>query len=78
VGVAVDGRGNLYVANPGAGAVQVVNPAGARLGAVPLPGAPHFLAVAGRDRPTLYATTRTTLYAVELQPAAPVRAALAR
>jgi sugar lactone lactonase YvrE len=77
-GAAVDGSGNLYVANPAAAAVQVVNPAGARLGAVPLPGAPNFLAVAGKDRPTLYVTTRTTLYAVELQPAAPVRAALAR
>jgi sugar lactone lactonase YvrE len=77
-GAAVDGAGNLYVANPGAAAVQVVNPAGARLGLVPLPAAPHFVAVAGQDRPTLYATTRTTLYAVELQPAAPVRTALAR
>jgi sugar lactone lactonase YvrE len=77
-GAAVDGAGNLYVANPGAYAVQVVNPAGARLGAVPLPAAPLFLAVAGTDRPTLYVTTRATLYAVELQPAAPVRAALAR
>jgi sugar lactone lactonase YvrE len=77
-GVAVDGRGNLYVANPGASAVQVANPAGARLGVVPLPGAPLFLAVAGKDRPTLYVTTRTTLYSVELQPAAPVRTALAR
>jgi sugar lactone lactonase YvrE len=77
-GVAADGLGNVYVANPAANAVQVVNPAGARLGVVPLPAAPHFLAVAGKDRPTLYVTTRTTLYAVELQPAAPVRTALAR
>jgi sugar lactone lactonase YvrE len=77
-GAAVDARGNLYVANPGASAVQVVNPAGARLGLVPLPAAPQFVAVAGADRPTLYVTTRTTLYAVELQPAAPVRTALAR
>jgi sugar lactone lactonase YvrE len=76
-GAAVDGRGNLYLANPGANAVQVVNPAGARLGVVPLPAAPHFVAVAGADRPTLYVTTRTALYAVELQPAAPVRTALA-
>jgi sugar lactone lactonase YvrE len=77
-GLAVDGGGNLYVANPGASAVQVVNPAGARLGVVPLPAAPHFLAVAGKDRPTLCVTTRTTLYEVELRPAAPVRTALAR
>jgi sugar lactone lactonase YvrE len=77
-GLAVDGAGNLYVANPATSAVQVINPAGARLGVVPLPAAPRFLAVAGKDRPTLYVTTRTTLYEVELRPAAPVRTALAR
>jgi sugar lactone lactonase YvrE len=77
-GVAVDGGGNLYVANPGASAVQVVNPAGARLGVIALPAAPHFVAVAGKGRPTLYVSTRSTLYEVELRPAAPLRTALAR
>ncbi len=66
-GLAVDGRGHVYVANRTARAIQVFNSEGARLGRIALPDAPLACAFAGAEGKTLFVTTRHTLYKVQLE-----------
>lgn len=63
-GMAVDARGNLYVA---AGkAVVVFDPAGYRLGSIAVPEVASNCTFGGADRRTLYITARTSVYAIHL------------
>ena len=56
-GVAVDQKGNLYVAHFGSGTLYVISPQGKIVDKVATPGAkPTNLAFAGRDLQTLYLT----------------------
>jgi sugar lactone lactonase YvrE len=66
-GMAVDARGNLFVANPSLGAVQVFNPQGARLGQVHLKEAPLTCSACDGGR-TLCVATRTSVYTLEVGP----------
>ncbi|HEX6984671.1 MAG TPA: SMP-30/gluconolactonase/LRE family protein, partial [Planctomycetaceae bacterium] len=61
-GLTVDAKGNLYITS-GLG-VQVFSPEGKLLGVIELPEQPANVTFGGPDRKTLYATARTSLYAV--------------
>jgi sugar lactone lactonase YvrE len=65
-GVAVDGRGHLYLLNPALPGVQVVDAAGAPQTAVKLPEAPVACALGGEGRRTLFVLTRQALYSLEI------------
>jgi gluconolactonase len=65
-GLTVDGRGNLYLANPAVHALQVVNPGGARLGLISLPEPPLDCTAAGPERRTLHVTSAHSLFTVRL------------
>jgi sugar lactone lactonase YvrE len=60
-GVAVDERGNVYVA---AGNIFVYEPSGRQIGLIEVPERPTSLAFGGKDRQTLFITARSSLYAV--------------
>jgi sugar lactone lactonase YvrE len=60
-GVAVDARGNVYIA---AGQVYVFNPAGKLIGNIEVPERPLQVVFAGADRRTLFMPARTSLYSV--------------
>jgi sugar lactone lactonase YvrE len=60
-GVAVDSRGNVYIA---AGQVHVYSPAGKPIGLIEVPERPLQLVFAGADRRTLFIPARTSLYSV--------------
>lgn len=66
-GMALDARGNLYVAgglrNPTSQGVWVFSPQGERLGIIAMPEMPTNCAFAGR---ILYVTAATSVYSVEL------------
>jgi gluconolactonase len=66
-GLTVDVKGNLYITS-GLG-VQVYNPQGELLGIIAFPEQPANCTFGGPDRKTLYATCRTSLYAVPLETA---------
>jgi hypothetical protein len=61
-GVAVDGRGNVYVAN---GQIFVYDSAGRPVGEIRVPERPTGILFGGPDRRTLFILTHRTLYAVE-------------
>ncbi len=65
-GVAVDPRGNVYLAHPARRAVQVVNPEGARLGLVSLPEAPLHVALGGEGGKLLFVSSAEGVYTAEL------------
>jgi sugar lactone lactonase YvrE len=60
-GVAVDARGNVYLA---AGHVLVYNPAGALIDTIETPERPTQLVFGGKDGRTLFIAARTSLYSV--------------
>jgi sugar lactone lactonase YvrE len=60
-GVAVDERGNVYVA---AGNIFVYEPSGRQIGLIEVPERPTSLVFGGKDRQTLFITARSSLYAV--------------
>jgi gluconolactonase len=66
-GLAVDGKGNLYVLNLARRCLQVFNSAGAKLGMVPLSDIPVACAIGGKG--TLYILTTRALHTMELAPA---------
>jgi gluconolactonase len=67
-GLAIDCAGNVYIAENTGGALVVVSAAGARLGEIGgLPRIVTNAAFGGTDRRTLYITTSTALYALDLQ-----------
>ncbi len=61
--VAVDGRGNVYVAN---GQVFVYDPAGHEIGRIDVPERPQDLVFGGADGRTLFILGRHSLYSVEV------------
>jgi sugar lactone lactonase YvrE len=65
-GVAVDPRGNVFLAHPARRAVQVVNPEGARLGLVSLPEAPLHVTLGGDGGRQLFVSSAEGVYAAEL------------
>lgn len=65
-GLAVDSRGNLYLAAPAILAIQVVSPEGKTLGLIRVPENPSNADFGGKDLTTLYITARTSLYAVPM------------
>jgi len=66
-GLTVDTKGNLYITS--ALGVQVFDPSGKLLGIVEFPEQPANCTFAGKDSKTLYATARTSLYAVPMEAA---------
>lgn len=66
-GLAIDCAGNVYIAQNAGGAIVVVSAAGAKLGELGgLPKTVTNAAFGGAERRTLYITTSTGLYAVDL------------
>ncbi|MCA9229646.1 MAG: SMP-30/gluconolactonase/LRE family protein [Planctomycetales bacterium] len=63
-GVTIDNQGNLYLTTRFG--IQVVNPAGELLGTIELPEQPANVTFGGPDGKTLYATARTSLYAMQM------------
>jgi hypothetical protein len=61
--VAVDGRGNVYVAN---GQIFVYSPAGKEIGRIDVPERPIDLVFGGADRRTLFILGHHALFAVEV------------
>ncbi|MGE3808478.1 MAG: SMP-30/gluconolactonase/LRE family protein [Gemmataceae bacterium] len=64
-GLTVDTKGNLYITS-GLG-VQVYDPTGKLLGIIAFPEQPANVAFGGPEGKTLYATARTSLYAVPME-----------
>ncbi len=62
--VAVDGRGNVYVAN---GQIFVYSPAGKQIGEIDVPERPIDLVFGGADHRTLLILSHHTLFAVEVR-----------
>jgi gluconolactonase len=62
-GMAIDSAGNLYVTQPEASGIAVIDPAGKSLGLIKFPEAPANCAFGGKDRKTLFATARRSVYA---------------
>jgi hypothetical protein len=60
-GVAVDARGNVYIA---AGQIYVYDPTGKEIDRIDVPERPTHLAFGGKDGRTLFIAARTSLYAV--------------
>jgi gluconolactonase len=65
-GMAIDCAGNLYVATGFHGTVDVLDPSGARLGAIDVPGQVTNAAFGGQERKTLYITSGNALHVAEL------------
>jgi sugar lactone lactonase YvrE len=63
-GVAVDSRGNVYIA---AGQVYVYGPAGKLIDTIEVPERPLQLVFGGADRRTLFIPARTSLYSVRMR-----------
>jgi sugar lactone lactonase YvrE len=68
-GMKLDSRGNLYVAANQVLGVWVFNPAGDLLGQIPLPEPPANLAFGGDGWSTLFGTSRTSVYRVQMKAA---------
>jgi len=64
-GGTVDSQGNVYVTS--AVGIQVISPQGKLLGVIELPEQPANCTFGGPDLKTLYATARTSLYAVPME-----------
>jgi hypothetical protein len=60
-GVAVDARGNVYIA---AGQIYVYDPQGKPIDTIDVPERPIRISFGGRDGRTLFIAARTSLYAV--------------
>lgn len=64
-GLTIDTLGNLYITSPLG--VQVFDPAGKPLGIIKFPEQPANVTFGGQHNQTLFATARTSLYAVEME-----------
>jgi sugar lactone lactonase YvrE len=67
--LAVDARGLICVLSAAGRSVELISPAGAKLGSARLPGVPVAGAVGGPERQTLYVLLKTALLAVDLSSA---------
>ena len=68
-GVALDAKGNLYIAS--SLGVQVFDPQGHALGIIAVPEQPSHMAFGGNDLRTLYVTARSAIYAIPMEAAGP-------
>ncbi|MBC7822242.1 MAG: DUF3500 domain-containing protein, partial [Planctomycetaceae bacterium] len=66
-GLAVDGRGNLYVTQPSENRIQVLAPDGKPLRSIRVPEAPSNCTLGGPDFKTLFITARTSVYTSEVE-----------
>ncbi|OAI50715.1 gluconolactonase [Planctomycetaceae bacterium SCGC AG-212-F19] len=64
-GCTIDTKGNLYITS--SIGIQVFDPTGKFLGAIPFPEQPANVTFGGKDMKTLYVTARTSLYAVPME-----------
>lgn len=64
-GLTIDSKGNLYITS--ALGIQVFSPEGKHLGNIIFPEQPANCTFGGKDGKTLYATARTSVYAVEME-----------
>lgn len=64
-GLTIDTSGNVYITSQLG--VQVFSPEGERLGLIELPEQPANITFGGADGKTLYATARTSLYAIPME-----------
>jgi hypothetical protein len=63
-GVAVDARGNVYIA---AGHIHVYDPTGKQIETIEVPERPLQLSFGGRDLRTLFVAARTSVYSVRMR-----------
>ena len=63
-GVAVDSRGNVYIA---AGQIYVYDPTGKQIDTINVPERPIQLSFGGKDRHTLFIAARTSLYSIRMK-----------
>lgn len=66
-GLAVDDKGNLYVAVPPRAAIFVISPEGKALGQIRFPERTSNCALGGKDGKTLFVTATTGVYAISLE-----------
>ncbi len=66
-GLTVDVKGNLYLTQPSASAIQILTPQGETLGTIKFPEAPSNCTFGGKDMKTLFVTARTSLYTVRME-----------
>lgn len=64
-GMAVDSKGNIWVAVPSAQALIIFDPQGKPLGRVLIPESPSNCAFGGADGRTLYITAQTSVYVLQ-------------
>lgn len=70
-GMKIDSKDNVYVT--GKGGIWVLDPAGSRIGIIPVPELPANLSWGDEDWKTLYITARSSLYRIRLSiPGVPV------
>ena len=63
-GMTVDNKGNIYIT---ARSISVYNPAGTKIGTIEVPERPSNVCFGGRDKQTLFITTRSSLYSVRMR-----------
>jgi gluconolactonase len=66
-GLAVDDKGNLYVAVPPRAAIVVISPEGKALGQIRFPERTSNCALGGKDGKTLFVTATTGVYAIDIE-----------
>lgn len=66
-GLAVDDKGNLFVAIPPRAAVFVISPEGKALGQIRFPERTSNCALGGKDGRTLFVTATTGVYAIDIE-----------
>jgi gluconolactonase len=66
-GLAVDDKGNLYVAVPPRAAIFVISPEGKALGQIRFPERTSNCALGGKDGKTLFVTATSGVYAINLE-----------
>jgi gluconolactonase len=66
-GLAVDDKGNLYVAVPPRAAIFVISPEGKALGQIRFPERTSNCALGGKDGRTLFVTATTGVYAIDIE-----------
>jgi gluconolactonase len=66
-GLAVDDKGNLYVAVPPRAAIFVISPEGKALGQIRFPERTSNCALGGKDGKTLFVTATSGVYAIDIE-----------
>jgi len=63
-GTAVDGKGNVYIAD---GQVYVFDPSGKQINLIKVPERPHAMVFGGKDHKTLYIAGETSLFSIKTE-----------